>query len=668
MTMRAFVSVFVCLIIASGAFAQVCTNPGQTPSTAFPLCGRGVFSQTTVPICDGTPMPSIHCPNDGLRDRNPFWYKFSCLKAGTLGFVITPRTLDEDYDWELYDVTGTNPNNVYVNGNLVVACNWSGEFGVTGASNAGNELFVCAGSGQDLFTRMPQLQLGHQYLLLISHFTNTQSGYTLEFKGGTAVITDTTAPRLRDATVNCAADVLTISLKKKVKCTSIAADGSDFFITPVTGATIQSINSVQCGVNQFDTDSIQIRLSQPLPAGTYTLNVRNGSDGNTLLDYCDNPMPGTDVATFTVLPSVPTPMDSLALGCSVNTMQLVFSKPILCSSIAADGSDFIVNGSYPLSISTVNGNCVNGKTNIITLTMSEVLRRPGNFVIQLQRGTDGNTLIDECGIETPAGQSIPFRVRDTVNADFTYTIQYGCSVDQVNFLHPGGNEVNKWTWKLDQGFTSNIQSPQANYTIFTPKSIELIVTNGMCSDTSRTIINLENYLKAEFTILPDLCPKEPVIFAANSIGKITRHDWSFGDGSFGTGSPATHIFAQPNRETALTVRYTVTDSFGCSQTIQKPIKVYSSCIVAVPNAFTPNGNGKNEFLYPLNAVKAEQLEFMVYNRWGQMIYRTSDWKRGWDGTLNGVQQPTGTYVWVLRYIDRDTRKRIERKGFTILIR
>ena len=667
--MRALIIAFNCLLMVYGGFAQVCTNAGQTPNTAFPLCGRGVFSQATVPLCDGTLLPTVHCQGDGLRDKNPYWYKFSCLQAGVLGFVITPKTLNEDYDWELYDVTGTNPTSVYTNGNLVVACNWSGEFGVTGASNAGTDLFVCAGSGQDLFSKMPQLQLGHQYLLLISHFDDTQSGYSLEFKGGTAVITDTTAPRLNPAaTINCAADVVTVTLKKKVKCTSIAPNGSDFFISPAAGVTILGATSAQCVINHFDSDTIQVHLSQPLPAGTYTVGIKNGSDGNSLLDYCDNPMPLTDVASFTVVPSRPTLLDSLQMACFSNTLRLVFDKPILCSSIAADGSDFVVNGSYPLGLSTVNGHCVNGKTTIIELTMSEIMRQPGNFVIQLQRGTDGNTIIDECGIETPAGSSIPFRIKDTVNADFTFSIQYGCSVDVVNFSHSGANDVTTWTWKLDQGLTSTQQSPQANYTVFSPKNVELIVSNGLCSDTSKAVVALENFLSVDFNTYPDNCPLEPVAFTGIAVGKITRHDWNFGDGGTGIGGNATHIFAQPSRETVFNVRYTVTDSFGCSKTAQKPIKIYSSCIVKVPNAFSPNGNRTNEFLYPLNAVKAEQLEFTVYNRWGQMIFRTTDWKRGWDGRVNGQPQPTGTYVWTLRYIDRDTRKRVEQKGFTILIR
>ena len=667
--MRSLIFSLICLLIASSGFAQVCTNPGQTPGTAFPVCGSRIFTQTTVAICGGTPLPAIHCPNDGVTDRNPYWYKFTCLKAGTLGFVITPKILDEDYDWELYDVTGTSPNSVYSNGNLVVSCNWSGEFGITGASTAGSSLFVCAGGGKPLFSSMPQLQLGHDYLLLISHFTNTQSGYTLEFKGGTGLITDTTAPHLKSASVNCVADVITINLKKRVKCTSLAPNGSDFVISPATGVTITGVTSPQCAQGQFDTDSIRLQLSGSLPPGNYTLGIKAGTDGNTLLDICDLPMPLNDTTGFTVLTNQPTPMDSLvAPGCSANTLRLVFKKPIRCASIAADGSDFVVNGTYPLSVSAVNSNCANGITNSIVITLSKAMQQKGSFQIQLQRGTDGNTLLDECNMETPVGSSIPFQVKDTVNADFTFNIQYGCTVDVVNFSHNGANEVNKWTWKLDQGLTSSQQSTQANYTIFTPKNIELIVSNGMCSDTSRAVVTLDNFLSADFTSYPDNCPLEPVAFTGTALGKITRHDWNFGDGSIGTGPSTVHVFSQPSRETVFNVRYSVTDSFGCIKTVQKPIKIYSSCIIKVPNAFSPNNNRTNEFLYPLNAVKAEQLEFTVYNRWGQMVFRTKDWKQGWDGRLNGQPQPPGTYVWILRYIDRDSRKRIEQKGFTILIR
>jgi gliding motility-associated-like protein len=667
--MRVFLIVLN-LLIVSASFAQPCTNAGQTPSTAFPVCGTSVFDQGTVPTCVNATLPSPQCQATGvvLQDLNPYWYKFTCFTSGTLGFLITPRNLADDYDWELYDVTNANPNDVYRDASLVVASNWSGEVGLTGASAAGTTLFSCAGTGQPLFTRLVPLQAGRNYLLMVSHYTPTQSGYSLQFTGGTANINDPNIPHLQNATANCGGDLITIKLNKKIKCSSLAGNGSDFFITPSLGTPL-SVTGFGCSAG-FDTDSIQLRLSNFLPPGNYTLGIKAGSDGNTLLDYCNNAMPASDVATFNVTPAAPAEMDTLkAASCSPNTLQITFDKAVVCASIAANGSDFTVNGPSAITVTGATTTCnTNGLTNSVILNLSQPLQRAGLFTVRLQVGSDGNTILNECGIPTASGESISFPIADTVNADFTYNIDYDCVADVVNFFHAGGNGVNNWRWTLDNGFTSTQQNPQATYTVFTTKQIQLIVSNGFCSDTSRTSFVLDNFLKADFSVLEDNCPVEPVLFTSNSAGRIVRHDWDFGDGGFGIGATPTHSFTTPGRETVYNVRYTATDSFGCSKTVQKSIKIYNSCTIAVPNAFTPNGDRVNPTLYPLNAIKAENLQFTVYNRWGQMVFQTNSWKRGWDGTLNGRPQPSGTYVWMLRYINRDTKQRVEKKGFTILIR
>src|SRR5690606_388894 len=97
------------------------------------------------------------CGNEDLTDKNPYWYKFTCYTAGTLGFLITPANLGDDYDWQLFDMTGKKPEAVYTDKSLFVACNWSGEPGKTGASAAGASLSVCGGFGRPLFSSMPTL-------------------------------------------------------------------------------------------------------------------------------------------------------------------------------------------------------------------------------------------------------------------------------------------------------------------------------------------------------------------------------------------------------------------------------------------------------------------------------------------------------------------------------
>ena len=170
------------------SFAQNCTTLGQNATSAFPVCGTAQFTQSTVPVCGNNTVPNKKCSGDVLTDKNPFWYKFTCFTTGTLAFKIIPNSSSSDYDWQLFDITGRNATDVYTDASLIVACNWSGETGTTGASSSGTSLFVCATSSdrpnQPLFSAMPTLIAGHEYLLLVSHFSDSQAGYTLSFGGG----------------------------------------------------------------------------------------------------------------------------------------------------------------------------------------------------------------------------------------------------------------------------------------------------------------------------------------------------------------------------------------------------------------------------------------------------------------------------------------------------
>ncbi len=666
--MRGVLTLFLLFLSVALSAQTACTNPGQTPATAFPVCGTGTFNQASVPLCGGRRMAYKSCGNDLLTDINPYWYKFTCFQSGTLGFTITPLDLNEDYDWELYDITGRNPDDVFTDANLVISNNWSGEAGTTGASAAGTQLFVCGGYGKPLFSQRPQLIAGHNYLLLVSHFTNTQSGYKLDFGGGTAVITDNITPHMQKVEAACGGDELRLKLNKKMKCSSIAGNGSDFYIMPgnipVTGST-----GFGC-TGQFDTDSVILKLSTFLPPGNYTLHIKKGTDNNTILDYCDRPIADNETQAFTIPPKAPTPMDSLAaLACAPVELRLIFQKPILCASVTTSGSEFVLNGTYPVSVTAADPVCgTNGTTKELVLRLSKPLLDAGNFELLLQRGTDGNTLQDECGEETPVGSRLLFSVKDTVNAAFTYAIRYGCEKDSVDYFHPGGNGVTTWKWSLDEGQGSSLQNPVGIYSVFNQKKIQLSVDNGFCSDSSEQTVVLDIFLKADFNVFEDNCPNEPVTFTSLAQGRIASHLWEFGDGGTAVAQDPAYSYAGPQQYTVYPVRYTVVDDIGCRQTVTKNINVFPSCLLALPTAFTPNGDGKNDAFRVLNAVKAEDLELLVFNRWGQHIFRTKDWKKGWDGKIKGEPQSTGVYVWLLRYTNRDTKQKIEQKGVVTLIR
>jgi gliding motility-associated-like protein len=660
---------FLCFHFIQIANGQTCTTLGQTPSTAFPVCGTSIFSQTTVPYCGGRSVPGPCSTTDSLTDTNPFWYKFTCFKAGTLGFLITPVDLSDDYDWQLFDVTGHDPNEIYTNPRLFVSCNWSGNTGLTGASPAGQKLNNCAGPTYPTFSSMPTLHVNHQYLLLVSHFTKYkpgQDGYQLSFGGGTASITDTIAPALQSLSSSCDATNIFIKTNKKMKCSSLASNGSDFEIIPAVAKVVNA----QSFCDAFDMDSLVIKLDKPLPPGNYTLSIKKGSDGNTLLDNCGTNIPVGNSLPLQIIPLAPTQMDSLTpVTCAPQSLQLVFKKNISCNSISTDGSDFIVQGPSPVNVVSASGNCTNGMTKIININLSGPIVNGGLYKIILKEGNDGNTLVDECAQETPPGSSLSFLIKDTVSAAFSYSIKKGCDYDTVYFTNAGKNQINQWFWQFDYNGTSSLQNPVSYFDSFGKKQIILSVSNGFCSDTVRSEIVLDNELKASFETNNILCPEDSAIFKNTSVGNIVSYYWNFQNGNISENkNPGPQKYPVLLAEHDYPVSLIVQNDLGCYDTAVNNIRALKSCYIAVPSAFTPNGDGLNDYLYPLNAYKAGKLTFRVYNRAGQLLFETHDWTRKWDGTFKGEPQDAGAFVWTLKYVLRDTGKPVFMKGSTILVR
>jgi gliding motility-associated-like protein len=126
------------------------------------------------------------------------------------------------------------------------------------------------------------------------------------------------------------------------------------------------------------------------------------------------------------------------------------------------------------------------------------------------------------------------------------------------------------------------------------------------------------------------------------------------------------IFSSPSDGQQL--RVLVYDEAGCVDSAFIEIKVFTTMpSVFVPTAFTPNGDGRNDLLKPI-AAGMQQIEyFNVYNRWGKLIFTSSKSGVGWDGTINGQRQGSGTYIWVVKAVDY-TGQAYLKKGTVTLIR
>ncbi len=117
----------------------------------------------------------------------------------------------------------------------------------------------------------------------------------------------------------------------------------------------------------------------------------------------------------------------------------------------------------------------------------------------------------------------------------------------------------------------------------------------------------------------------------------------------------------------ITYTLTLTTPQGCQGTDQITIRAFEGPEIYVPTGFTPNGDGKNDVLRAFPVGMVEFRYFKIFNRWGQMIFSTPDPNRGWDGTINGLKQPTGTFVWVVEAVDFNGNV-FSRRGTVTLIR
>jgi gliding motility-associated-like protein len=111
----------------------------------------------------------------------------------------------------------------------------------------------------------------------------------------------------------------------------------------------------------------------------------------------------------------------------------------------------------------------------------------------------------------------------------------------------------------------------------------------------------------------------------------------------------------------------ITTKTKCVTTDSQFVKVVKDIAIHVPSAFTPNGDGKNDFLKPIIFGIKRLNYFRIFNRFGQLMYETNTNRQGWDGSFKGVKQDVQTVVWMVEVLAGDG-KIYTNKGTTILLR
>gem|GEM_PF-619661 len=256
--------------------------------------------------------------------------------------------------------------------------------------------------------------------------------------------------------------------------------------------------------------------------------------------------------------------------------------------------------------------------------------------------------------------------------DFTYNDT--CSNQPVAFINTStytGGVINSasWQFKKDTTLLGASNDYNASFT-FTkaPQTYDVLLTVGtdkgcMATDTQHINIWQSPYpLASHDTILSKGATLQ--LMANDGVrGNNAEFNWSPP-----LGLSSTTIADPILTSTTDTIYYvTIKNYYGCTLTDSIRVKYYVGPQIYVPNAFTPNGDGKNDVLRPVPVGMLILKYFRVFSRYGQLMYETEKPFAGWDGTFHGSQAPAGTYVWEAAGIDYN-HKSFAINGTFILIR
>ena len=109
----------------------------------------------------------------------------------------------------------------------------------------------------------------------------------------------------------------------------------------------------------------------------------------------------------------------------------------------------------------------------------------------------------------------------------------------------------------------------------------------------------------------------------------------------------------------------VTNEHGCKDTATRVIFVEPYTTLYVPNAFTPDGNKFNDIFKPV-VMDVTEYEFTIYNRWGEVIFKTNNPKEGWNGRVRGQVSPDGVYLWRIEYVNHRSIGEIHHGNFSLM--
>ncbi|MFM8243735.1 MAG: gliding motility-associated C-terminal domain-containing protein, partial [Crocinitomicaceae bacterium] len=159
-----------------------------------------------------------------------------------------------------------------------------------------------------------------------------------------------------------------------------------------------------------------------------------------------------------------------------------------------------------------------------------------------------------------------------------------------------------------------------------------------------------------------------VFFQDESSSDVTTWQWLVNNQNVYNGTDFYHEFEGAGTFSVVLI---VENEHSCRDTADNVIEVKPTLTVYVPNTFTPNGDEHNHLFYPVfsgSNLDRKSYSFLIYNRWGEIVYQTTDLNEGWNGFYNGSPCIQGTYSWEISFKKVNEEKMEHLVGHVNLVR
>ncbi len=290
---------------------------------------------------------------------------------------------------------------------------------------------------------------------------------------------------------------------------------------------------------------------------------------------------------------------------------------------------------------------------------------PGDYDVSL-------TITDELGcMETYVQQVTWFPVPPLIIIEPSSFV--GCPPAEILFenLSSPIDDTYDIIWDFGDGSSSGDISPTHTFQRPGAFDISLEITSPIGCYTSRAFpqwILIDSFPVADFTFSPSAATNfEPEVEFFDQSKRAASWNWQFG--TFGNSILENPVFSFPDTG-LMEIQLVITHRYGCLDTMIQFVDVEPQVTYFLPNAFTPNQDGTNEFFRGGGFFRGiRDFNMKIVNRWGGLVFETLDPSQSWNGQINNAGQnaQNGVYVCYVRFTG-PRGKPHEYKGFVTLIR